>query len=290
MLVTLPFLASQTCQQHQAWFSHRLQLYICHSPKFENSNVNTSPLPPVTTPNHSLLRLSHHLTPRQPAVRFIYSEDLVMVFSFSHNSPEYPPKLLSGVWNACYTPGRHGATVTKLQKSTPSGNLVLAGILAFYAVKTASLSPSLGTRLFAHGGIVWKTAHTRVVLTPRICKPQRFHKRHVNSKALSKLHASSILNTLESTCRIWSRCGSYLLIMHPFWGAHRTTLVWAVFQTIPPCANSLVPRLPIPLPPPPPPPPFPLATSISALRMGAAPGILLVDVGARSPLDACTFK
>ena len=55
---------------------------------------------------------------------------------------------------------------------------------------------SLGTRLFAHSGIVWKTAHTRVVLTPRICKPQRFHKRHVNSKVLSKLHASSILNAL----------------------------------------------------------------------------------------------
>ena len=104
-------------------------------------------------------------------------------------------------------------------------------------------SSSLGTRLFAHGGIVWKTAHIRVVLTPRICKPQRFHKRHVNSKALSKLHASSILNALESTCRIWSRCGSYLLIMHPFWGARRTTLVWAVFQTLPPCAKSLVPRL-----------------------------------------------
>ena len=102
---------------------------------------------------------------------------------------------------------------------------------------------SLGTRLFAHGGIVWKTAHIRVVLTPRICKPQRFHKRHVNSKALSKLHARSILNALESTCRIWSRCGSYLLIMHPFWGARRTTLVWAVFQTLPPCAKSLVPRL-----------------------------------------------
>ena len=105
------------------------------------------------------------------------------------------------------------------------------------------LSSSLGTRLFAHGGIVWKTAHIRVVLTPRICKPQRFHKRHVNSKALSKLHASSILNALESTCRIWSRCGFYLLIMHPFWGARRTTLVWAVFQTLPPCAKSLVPRL-----------------------------------------------
>ena len=102
---------------------------------------------------------------------------------------------------------------------------------------------SLGTRLFAHGGRVWKTAHTRVVLTPRICKPQHFHKRHVNSKALSKLHASSILNPLESTYRIWSRCGSYLLTMHPFWGACRTTLVWAVFQTLPLSAKSLVPRL-----------------------------------------------
>ena len=95
----------------------------------------------------------------------------------------------------------------------------------------------------SHGGRVWKTAHIRVVLTPRICKPQRFNKRHVNSKALSKLHASSILNALESTCRIWSRCGSYLLITHPFWGACRTTLVWAVFQTLPPCTKSLVPRL-----------------------------------------------
>ena len=77
----------------------------------------------------------------------------------------------------------------------------------------APLCTSLGTRLFAHGGIVWKTAHIRVVLTSRICKPQCFHIRHVTSKALSKLYMQAVY--LEQMCRIaiiWSRCGSYL---HP---------------------------------------------------------------------------
>ena len=48
------------------------------------------------------------------------------------------------------------------------------------------------------------------------------------------LLACSLLNALELTCRLWKRCGLQILGV-------RTTLVWAVFQTI--CANSLVPRL-----------------------------------------------
>ena len=50
------------------------------------------------------------------------------------------------------------------------------------------------------------------------------------------LLACSLLNALELTCRLWKRCGLQILGV-------RTTLVWAVFQNIPPCANSLVPRL-----------------------------------------------
>ena len=50
------------------------------------------------------------------------------------------------------------------------------------------------------------------------------------------LLACSLLNALELTCRLWKRCGLQILGV-------RTTLVWTVFQTILPCANSLVPRL-----------------------------------------------
>ena len=38
-----------------------------------------------------------------------------------------------------------------------------------HRVDSSIESLSLGTRLFAHGGRVWKTAHTRVVL----CAPQK---------------------------------------------------------------------------------------------------------------------
>ena len=108
-------------------------------------------------------------------------------------------------------------------------------------------NPSLGTRLFAHGGRVWNTAHTRVVLcAPHMgcrissCEPLCLH-----YVIIIVMHYVITLYFFYITHHNYNDV-MYTLWFPPTYGplARRTTRVWAVFQTLPPCAKSLVPRLP----------------------------------------------
>ena len=87
---------------------------------------------------------------------------------------------------------------------------------------------SLGTRLFAHGGRVWNTAHTRVVLrAPQTgCRISR-----CEPLCLHYVIIITHRNYNDVMCTLW---------FPPTYGplARRTTRVWAVFQTLPPTSCS----------------------------------------------------